>query len=72
VQGSITNNTMGMREVYRGSKAALNMYMRSFAARQAETRRSMVLVAPGWVKTALGGPDAKLTIEESVPPFLPT
>ena len=33
-QGSITNNETGMREVYRASKAALNMFMRSFAARQ--------------------------------------
>ncbi|MGH3280162.1 MAG: SDR family oxidoreductase, partial [Trebonia sp.] len=33
-QGSIANNETGMREVYRGSKAALNMFMRSFAARQ--------------------------------------
>ena len=64
-QGSITNNTMGMREVYRGSKSALNQYMRCFAARHAD--RPMVLMAPGWVKTELGGPDAKLTIEESVP-----
>ncbi len=66
-QGSLTNNTMGMREVYRGSKAALNMFMRSFAARQAATRRALVLMAPGWVKTELGGPDARLTLEESVP-----
>jgi NAD(P)-dependent dehydrogenase (short-subunit alcohol dehydrogenase family) len=42
-QGSITNNTTGMREVYRGSKAALNMFMRSFAARQPATR-SLVLM----------------------------
>ena len=32
-QGSITNNTTGGREVYRGSKAALNMFVRSYAAR---------------------------------------
>jgi NAD(P)-dependent dehydrogenase (short-subunit alcohol dehydrogenase family) len=31
-QGSVANNTRGMREVYRGSKAALNTFMRSFAA----------------------------------------
>jgi NAD(P)-dependent dehydrogenase (short-subunit alcohol dehydrogenase family) len=66
-QGSVTNNVSGMREVYRGSKAALNQYMRSFAARQANTPRAMVLMAPGWVRTDLGGPDARLTIEESVP-----
>jgi NAD(P)-dependent dehydrogenase (short-subunit alcohol dehydrogenase family) len=66
-QGSVANNTMGMREVYRGSKAALNMYMRSFAARQADSPRPMVLMAPGWVQTELGGPGARLTIEESVP-----
>ena len=66
-QGSITHNTNGMREVYRGSKAALNMFMRSFAARQSDTGRSLALMAPGWVRTELGGPDARLTIEESIP-----
>jgi hypothetical protein len=43
------------------------MFMRSFAARQAGTARAMVVMAPGWVRTALGGPDARLSIEESVP-----
>ncbi|KAI2717486.1 hypothetical protein CBS147332_4366 [Penicillium roqueforti] len=65
-QGSISNNETGQREVYRGTKAALNMYMRSFAARQAPSR-PMVVMAPGWVKTELGGADARLTIEESIP-----
>jgi NAD(P)-dependent dehydrogenase (short-subunit alcohol dehydrogenase family) len=66
-QGSITNNVTGMREVYRGSKAALNMFMRSFAVRPSSASRAMVLMAPGWVRTELGGPDARLSIEESVP-----
>ena len=66
-QGSIANNKSGQREAYRGSKAALNMFMRSFAARQAGTARAMAVMAPGWVRTDLGGPDAKLTIEESIP-----
>jgi NAD(P)-dependent dehydrogenase (short-subunit alcohol dehydrogenase family) len=66
-QGSVANNETGMREVYRGSKAALNMFMRSFAARQPEPRRAMALMAPGWVRTELGGPDGRLSIEESVP-----
>lgn len=66
-QGSVANNLSGMREVYRGSKAALNMFMRSFAARASSPSRAMVLMAPGWVRTELGGPDARLDIEESVP-----
>jgi NAD(P)-dependent dehydrogenase (short-subunit alcohol dehydrogenase family) len=66
-QGSVSNNETGLREVYRGSKAALNMLMRSFAARHAGTARAMVLMAPGWVRTEMGGPEARLSIEESVP-----
>lgn len=66
-QGSVSNNESGMREVYRGSKAALNMFMRSYAARHAGSPRPMVLMAPGWVRTEMGGPDARLSIEESVP-----
>ena len=66
-QGSISNNETGERELYRGSKAALNMFMRSFAARQAGTSRAIVVMAPGWVRTALGGSGARLNIEESIP-----
>jgi NAD(P)-dependent dehydrogenase (short-subunit alcohol dehydrogenase family) len=66
-QGSVANNTGGLRELYRGTKAALNMFMRSFAARHAGTQRPMVLMAPGWVRTELGGPQGTLSIEESIP-----
>ncbi|QHC58878.1 SDR family NAD(P)-dependent oxidoreductase [Rathayibacter sp. VKM Ac-2760] len=66
-QGSIANNTGGGREVYRGSKAALNQFLKSFATRQAGTGRAIVLIAPGWIRTALGGDDAPFTIEENVP-----
>jgi len=71
-QGSVSNNTIGKREVYRGSKAALNMFMRSFAARHSADQRTMVLMAPGWVRTEMGGPDARLSIEESVPNVVST
>ena len=66
-QGSVANNITGMREVYRGSKAALNQFMRSYAARNSGTPRAMVLMAPGWVRTEMGGPDAHLSIDQSVP-----
>ncbi len=66
-QGSIANNERGQRELYRGSKAALNMFMRSFAARQAGSPRAMVVMAPGWIRTALGGAEAPLSIEDSIP-----
>jgi len=66
-QGSITNNENGIHDVYRTSKAALNMLMRSFAARHAGDPRTLLLMAPGWVRTDLGGPQGRLSIEESIP-----
>jgi NAD(P)-dependent dehydrogenase (short-subunit alcohol dehydrogenase family) len=66
-QGSITNNENGNYEIYRASKTALNMLMRSFAARHADDPRTLLLMAPGWVRTELGGPEARLSVEESVP-----
>ncbi|NIF23052.1 SDR family NAD(P)-dependent oxidoreductase [Candidatus Pantoea multigeneris] len=69
--GSVTNNTAGTFEVYRGSKAALNTFMRSFAARE-QNSRTLLIMAPGWVRTDMGGPQASLTIEESIPNLLNT
>ncbi|WP_295701948.1 SDR family oxidoreductase [Lapillicoccus sp.] len=66
-QGSVAGNERGGHEVYRGSKAALNTFMRSYAARHAGDRRTLVLMAPGWVRTELGGRDARLTVDESIP-----
>ena len=66
-QGSVSNNTRGGHEVYRGSKAALNQYMRSYAARHTGEPRAMVLMVPGWVRTELGGPEAPLAIGDSIP-----
>lgn len=66
-QGSIGNNEKGGAEVYRGSKAALNQFMRCYAAGHAGEPRALLLMAPGWIRTALGGPGAPFSVEESVP-----
>lgn len=71
-QGSVANNERGGHEVYRGSKAALNTFMRSYAARHAGEARTLVLMAPGWVRTELGGPEARLSIDESIPNLVRT
>lgn len=64
-QGSVADNEKGEFEVYRASKAALNMLMRSFAARRGKDY-ALLLLAPGWVKTDMGGSNAKFTIEEVI------
>ncbi len=69
---SIANNESGGYEVYRGSKAALNTLMRSFAARHAGDGRTLLLLAPGWVRTDMGGPQAPLSVEESIPKLADT
>ncbi len=66
-QGSVSNNQQGGRALYRASKAALNMLMRCHAARLAGDSRSLLLLAPGWIRTELGGPDAPFTLEQTVP-----
>lgn len=64
--GSVANNSNGGWEVYRASKAALNMLMRSFAARHADDGRTYLVIAPGWVRTDMGGPNALLDVETSI------
>ena len=71
-QASIANNERGGFEIYRASKSALNQLMRSYAARHRGEERTLLLMAPGWVKTDLGGPGASLTIEESIPNLVTT
>ena len=71
-QGSVANNEAGGYEVYRASKAALNTLMRSFSARHKEDPRAFLLMAPGWVRTDMGGPRARLSVEQSIPNLVNT
>ena len=70
-QGSVADNEKGEFEVYRASKAALNTLMRSFAARRAKDR-TLLLIAPGWIKTDMGGAEAKFSVEEAIPQIVDT
>lgn len=64
-QASIALNDDAGKEAYRMSKAALNMGLRSIAARRADGR-SYIAINPGWVRTAIGGPEATLSVGESI------
>jgi NAD(P)-dependent dehydrogenase (short-subunit alcohol dehydrogenase family) len=64
--GSLADNTSGGYVPYRTSKAAVNMLMRSAALDLKSRRITCVVVNPGWVRTDMGGPNARLSPEESV------
>ena len=65
-QGSITNNTNGANDLYRASKAALNQAMSSYAGRHG-TERAIILMAPGWIRTEMGGPHAPFGVQDAMP-----
>jgi NAD(P)-dependent dehydrogenase (short-subunit alcohol dehydrogenase family) len=64
--GSMERNVLGDVDLYRISKASLNMLARSFAVRHADSGRAVLLLCPGWAKTDMGGPDATVEVAESV------
>jgi NAD(P)-dependent dehydrogenase (short-subunit alcohol dehydrogenase family) len=62
--GSIVDASDSGGWVYRVSKAALNMAVRTASVDYPGA--ALVAMSPGWVKTGLGGKDAALTVEQSV------
>ena len=68
--GSLSENSDGGWYAYRMSKAALNMFVRTLAEELARERFTCVVICPGWVKTAMGGPGARLTPDASVAAML--
>jgi NAD(P)-dependent dehydrogenase (short-subunit alcohol dehydrogenase family) len=65
LMGSIADSSGGY-EFYRVSKVSLNMLAKGIAEQQAKERDVEVLsLHPGWVQTDMGGPNAKITVEES-------
>lgn len=64
--GSIADNTSGGSIVYRSTKAAVNMVVRSLAIDLAPRGIVCAVVNPGWVRTDMGGPNARLEPSESI------
>lgn len=52
--------------IYRSSKTALNMLTKCLGVELAGRGINVVALGPGWVRTDLGGPHAKFSIEESI------
>jgi len=64
--GSIADNHSGGSYAYRGSKAALNAMLYAFALDAKAYDVHLLLLHPGWVKTAMGGSNALIDVQTSV------
>ena len=61
--GSIADNTSGSYYFYRISKAALNMFNKSFS--QDYPNITSIVLHPGWVRTDMGGKNAPVAPEQA-------
>lgn len=64
--GSIADNSSGGYYIYRSSKTALNMVVKSLAIDLEPRGISAIVFHPGWVKTDMGGLNAMISPEQSV------
>jgi NAD(P)-dependent dehydrogenase (short-subunit alcohol dehydrogenase family) len=64
--GSLDDNTSGGSYLYRTSKTAVNMVMKSLAIDLKPFGISVVTLHPGWVKTDMGGPNGLIDTATSV------
>ena len=64
--GSIDDNTSGGEYLYRSSKTALNMVMKSLSVDLNKYGVSVAVLHPGWVKTDMGGPNGLIDTQTSV------
>ncbi|MBP6057371.1 MAG: SDR family oxidoreductase [Nitrosomonas sp.] len=64
--GSIADNRGGGSYIYRSSKSAVNIVMKSLAIDLQAQRITAVLLHPGWVRTDMGGPNGLISTEQSV------
>ncbi|MBT0085846.1 SDR family oxidoreductase [Vibrio alginolyticus] len=63
--GSMTENTSGGGYIYRSSKAALNSVVKSLSNDLTPEGFTVLALHPGWIKTAMGGPNALIDTQTS-------
>lgn len=66
IMGSTSLNEGGGFYSYRASKAMLNMFIKNLSIDVRHRDITVIALHPGWVKTRMGGPDAALSIVDSV------
>jgi len=66
LMGSISDCMSGKSYAYRASKTALNMFSVAMKNELKEQGVSILIMHPGWVETDMGGPNAPLSVEQSV------
>ena len=66
LMGSISDCMSGRSYAYRASKTALNMFSIAMKNELESQGISILIMHPGWVETDMGGPNAPLSVEESV------
>lgn len=64
--GSLDDNTSGGSYGYRASKAAGNMVMKSLSIDLKPYGIACGILHPGWVLTDMGGPNALISVQQSV------
>jgi NAD(P)-dependent dehydrogenase (short-subunit alcohol dehydrogenase family) len=64
--GSLDDNTSGESYIYRTSKTAVNMVMKSLSIDLKPYGISVVTLHPGWVQTDMGGPNGLIDAHTSV------
>ncbi len=64
--GSIDDNTSGGSYMYRSTKTAANMVMKSLSIDLKNAGIAVVTLHPGWVETDMGGPNALINTQTSV------
>lgn len=64
--GSVADNKSGGSYIYRSSKAAVNIVMKSLAIDLKSSGITSILLHPGWVRTDMGGAEGLISAHQSV------